>query len=70
METTPRRAAVAGYVAWLLAVVLLLVGRYNALPVLPGTEAGVVAGTAVFAVVGAAQLGRAGLRRLRRSRRP
>jgi hypothetical protein len=65
VDVSLRRVAVTWYVAWLVAVVLVMAGRYTSFPLLPGAEAGVVVGTAVFAVVGAAQLSRAGLRRLR-----
>jgi len=58
-----RRAAIGAYGLWLLAVVLLMVGEYTPLPRLPGVRAGVVAGTAVFTVVGAGQLLRSGYRR-------
>lgn len=64
MRVALRRAAVGAYVLWLLAVVLLLAGRYTPVPLLPGVHAGVVAGAAVFTVVGAGQLCRRGYRRL------
>jgi hypothetical protein len=63
MHVALRRVAVGAYGCWLLAVVLLIAGNYTPLPRLPGVHAGVVAGTAVFTVVGAGQLLRRGYRR-------
>jgi hypothetical protein len=54
--------ALTCYGAWLVAVVLLVAGRYTPFPLLPGVESGVVAGALVFTVLGAVQLGRRGLR--------
>jgi hypothetical protein len=60
VELTPTTAAVAAYGAWLVAVVLLLLGRYTPAPLLPGVRAGVVAGAVVFTVLGAVRIGRRG----------
>lgn len=59
-----RQVAVGAYVLWLVAVVLLVAGRYTGFPVLPGTWTGVVLGTAVFVVLGAGRVLRAGYSRL------
>lgn len=64
MELTPTTVAVGAYLAWLLAVVLLLVGRYSPAPLLPGVHGGVVTGAAAFFLLGLYRLGRGGWRRL------
>nr|WP_251344369.1 hypothetical protein [Haloplanus sp. GDY1] len=64
MRVALRRAAVGAYVLWLLAVVLLIAGNYTPIPLLPGVHAGVVAGAAVFTLLGVGQLARWGYRRL------
>jgi len=46
-----RDLAVGMYVLWLVAVVLLLAGRFTAFPVLPGTTTGVVLGAVVFTIL-------------------
>lgn len=50
------QAAVGAYVLWLLAVVLVILGRFTPLPTLPGVEGGVLAGALCFTAVGAVQL--------------
>lgn len=57
------RVAVGMYVLWLVAVVLLLAGRYTAVPLLPGAWTGVVLGATVFALLGAGMVLRRGYRR-------
>ncbi|NHN59785.1 MULTISPECIES: hypothetical protein [Halorussus] len=59
-----RRVAVGLYVLWLVAVVLLMLGRYTLAPLLPGVHAGVVVGAAALTVVGAGKLLRDGYDRL------
>ncbi|WP_435175885.1 hypothetical protein [Halorussus sp. AFM4] len=59
-----RRTAVGLYALWLVAVVLLMLGRYTPLPLLPGVHSGVVLGAAVLTVVGAGKLLRDGYHRL------
>jgi hypothetical protein len=54
-----RELATGMYVLWLVAVVLVVVGRYTAFPTLPGTVTGVVLGATVFALFGARHLLRA-----------
>ncbi|WP_135820252.1 hypothetical protein [Halostella litorea] len=66
MRVRLRRFAVAMYALWLVAVVLHVAAQFTPLPALPGVFAGVVVGTAVFAVVGAAQIGRRGVRAVRK----
>ncbi|MDZ7746830.1 MAG: hypothetical protein U5K28_10075 [Halobacteriales archaeon] len=53
---TLTRAAVGAYVLWLVAVVLVIAGRYTPFPTLPGVEPGVLVGALCFTAVGAAQL--------------
>jgi len=62
MRVILRRAAVGAYGLWLLAVLLLAVGRFTPAPLLPGVHAGVVVGAAAFTLVGAGQLLRRGYR--------
>ena len=62
MRVTLRRAAVGAYGLWLLAVLLLLLGRFTPAPLLPGVHPGVVVGAAVFTLIGAGQLLRRGYR--------
>ncbi|MDS0296161.1 hypothetical protein [Halogeometricum luteum] len=64
MTSPSKRIAVGLYALWLLAVVLLLAGRYTGLPVLPGVHLGVVVGASVFFLVGAGELLRDGYRRV------
>lgn len=64
VRTLLYRAGVVLYGCWLLLVVLLIVGRYTPAPSLPFVHTGVVFGAAVLTVVGAAQVVRAGYRRL------
>jgi hypothetical protein len=64
MRNALQRFALGLYVLWLVAVVLLMLGRYTGLPTLPGTHAGVVIGASVFVVIGAGKLVRDGYRRL------
>ncbi|MFC7070475.1 hypothetical protein [Halobaculum lipolyticum] len=58
------RAGVVLYGCWLLLVVVLLAGRYTPVPSVGVAHTGVVVGAAVLTVVGAAQIVRAGYRRL------
>jgi hypothetical protein len=64
MEANATTLAVGAYVAWLLAVVLLVAGRYTPAPLLPGVHTGVVTGAVVLTAVGAVRLGRRALRGL------
>jgi hypothetical protein len=62
VRVTRRRAAVGAYGPWLLAVLLLLAGRFTPAPLLPGVHPGVVVGAAVCTLIGAGQLLRRGYR--------
>jgi hypothetical protein len=63
-----RRLAAGGYLAWLAAVVLLVVGRFTPLPLLPGVNGGVALGALAFFCLGCGRLARRTVGWLRRRR--
>lgn len=63
--SAPHPLVLAVYGCWLLAVVVFLLGRYTAVPSFDLAYYAVVVGTGIFAVLGAAQLFRDWLPRLR-----
>ena len=64
MQDALRRLAIGLYGLWLVAVVLLVLGRYTGVPTFPGVRAGVVLGATVFVAIGAGKLLGDGYRRL------
>ena len=56
MADQVRELATGMYVLWLVAVVLVVLGRYTEFPTLPGTVTGVVLGATVFVLFGASRV--------------
>lgn len=64
MRETPLRLAIGLYLLWLVAVVLLLLGRYTPVPQFEPVYWSVVVGAGGLTVVGAGKLLRDGYARL------
>jgi len=64
MHTAVFRVGIGLYFVWLLATVMLILGRLTPVPLFPQARTAVVVGTAVLTVVGAVKLTQDGYRRL------
>jgi len=64
-DSAPHPLLLAVYGCWIVAVVVFLLGRYTPVPSFDLAYHAVVVGTAIFAVLGAGQLLREWLPRLR-----
>ncbi|GKZ13029.1 hypothetical protein [Haladaptatus sp. T7] len=63
MNHSLRRFSLGLYVLWLLATVLLVLGKYTSFPTVAGVHSAVVVGAAVLTVGGAGRLARDGYQR-------